>query len=413
YELGEHASEYADNIDRASQKTGVATDKLQELSFAAHMADVSADSFTGAMQKFNVKVTEAAQKGGEAYNAFHAVGISMEDLKSKTPDELLLKVAQKFHETEDGATKTAVAIQLFGRAGAELIPMLNKGSTEIEQLKQKAHDLGLVMDGEALESAAKLDDQLKEMRSSFEGVRLAAGNALVPAMTQASKALEDFIVDARKSKESTMDLRVMFEGLGVGVSFVAQAFNYAGAAIGGTLAILGSHAGVDGARDMFEALGNQLDGINKRYEDLRNNLTSPPPDKPKTEGGGDQGGNDKPKGSIDYSDLTKSRVAEYEKALEARKNAIDREAEMDGSFRSMSLREEADYWQGIINAGGLSADERIAVEKKYYTASSSARKEQFAAHLTDLKNQMDATEKNYDDRLAIAQKMESEIANAF
>ena len=83
---------------------------------------------------------------GEQSAAFKALGISVQDANKnlKSSDQVLLEVANAFSKFEDGTTKTALAIAIFGRAGADLIPLLNQGADGIRKMQEQAQRLGLV-----------------------------------------------------------------------------------------------------------------------------------------------------------------------------------------------------------------------------------------------------------------------------
>lgn len=152
-----------DQMNEAAQKTGIATEALSQLAYAAKMSGVETDSFTSAMVKFNKAIAEGSTGSGNAADAFKAIGISAAELKASSPDQVLAMVAEKFAGFADGANKTALAIAIFGRAGADMIPMLNEGASGIAAMREEADKLGATIDTSAAKAADQFNDNLDRM----------------------------------------------------------------------------------------------------------------------------------------------------------------------------------------------------------------------------------------------------------
>lgn len=140
--LAKDSVDSMDKMNEAAQKTGIAVEALSQLGYAAKMSGVDTESFTSAMVKFNRAIAEGATGSGNAAAAFKAIGISAAELKSSNPDEVLARVAEKFAGYADGATKTALAIAIFGRAGADMIPLLNEGADGLAKMREEGDKLG-------------------------------------------------------------------------------------------------------------------------------------------------------------------------------------------------------------------------------------------------------------------------------
>ncbi|MDA8259233.1 MAG: hypothetical protein M0Z99_26940, partial [Betaproteobacteria bacterium] len=142
-EAAKSAAEFGEQIEHATQKTGMSVQSIQELGFAARMSDVDFQSLTVGLTHLSRSMLLTQQGSKQAESAFQSIGLSAQQLKGMSMDQVLQAVADKFHNTQDGATKTALAMQLFGRSGAELIPLLDRGSEGMDALKQKANQLGI------------------------------------------------------------------------------------------------------------------------------------------------------------------------------------------------------------------------------------------------------------------------------
>jgi hypothetical protein len=206
-DLGKEFAEFAEQTANASKKTGLSTAAVQELGFAAYTTGVSAEGMNQALIRVSRSMTAAEGGSKQMAAVFDSVGISAKQLEDMSVDQVLAKVADKFSETEDGSTKAAIAMQLFGRQGAELIPLLDQGASGIEELRARAQELGVVMGEEDVEAGEKLNEKLDEMNALMAAVKLRAGSELAPAFLQIVKAMSE--VD---SKGGVLD--TMFVGLG-------------------------------------------------------------------------------------------------------------------------------------------------------------------------------------------------------
>lgn len=172
FAFAKNAADTADQMGKMSQKIGISVEKLSSLKYAAAISDVSFQELGASLRQLSKYMVEN-----------HFVGISVEDQ--------LLKIADEFARSADGAGKTAAAIRYFGKSGAELIPFLNQGRAGIEALRKEAERLGIVMSKEATEKAEQFNDNLTKLKASSEALAVTMGGPLVTAITKASKAMLD------------------------------------------------------------------------------------------------------------------------------------------------------------------------------------------------------------------------------
>ena len=171
-----------DQMNDAAQKTGIATEALSQLAFAAKMSGVETDSFTSALVKFNKAIAEGASGSGNAADAFKSIGISAAELKASSPDQVLAMVAEKFAGFADGANKTALAIAIFGRAGADLIPLLNEGATGISAMREEADKLGATINSSAAKAADQFNDNLDRMLIKMKSFVKGVASEVIPVL---------------------------------------------------------------------------------------------------------------------------------------------------------------------------------------------------------------------------------------
>lgn len=179
----------ADQLSKAGQKVGVTTEALSRLKYAADFSDVSLEQLTGGLGKLSKNMAEVATgKGATAQSAFMALGISVTTATGKLrgADEVMQDVAQQFSRMADGATKTAIAQQLFGKTGAELIPLLNEGRDGLKEFADESDRLNLTFSTATGKAAEAFNDDLTKLQLTMQGAVNKVTVAVLPALNSLS-----------------------------------------------------------------------------------------------------------------------------------------------------------------------------------------------------------------------------------
>lgn len=182
--LGKRAIDAADNLNDLSQRTGVAVPTLSRFGAAAEDAGSSIDEVAKGMGRLSRGIVDPASKTNEALKA---IGISSTDAQGRIRgvDGIILDLADKFSKMPDGAEKTALAMELFGKAGMNLIPMLNGGREALSQYSA-------TIDTEMAQAADKFNDALNAIARSVAGPFNDAVTALLPTLTQLAQNIANF-----------------------------------------------------------------------------------------------------------------------------------------------------------------------------------------------------------------------------
>ncbi len=232
--LGKAAIDAADRMNDLSKQTGISVEQLSRLDYAAQQSGASGEVLIGAFRKLTKAAVESRDGTGEAAEAFKALGISVVDANGNLKDgqALLLETAQAFSEQEDGAAKSAAAMRLFGKSGAELIPFLNEGADGIQKLMDKADQLGATMSGEAARAADEFNDSLNSAKAATLGLVRDAITPLLPVLTETIEAFLGGADGARDLSGATSFLQTGLKLLtDVGMS-VVYTFNNIGKSLG-------------------------------------------------------------------------------------------------------------------------------------------------------------------------------------
>ena len=154
--------EVGDRLDKVAIQTGLTVEQLQALQFASSQSGVATETFNSSMNKFNRILGEALDGIPKAQESYKSLGISIrkEDGTVKNSATLLLEVADAFKDIEDPAMKAKKATDLFGRAGIDLIPMLQNGADDILTFESRLRDAGGIIEETATQDIAKFNDSL-------------------------------------------------------------------------------------------------------------------------------------------------------------------------------------------------------------------------------------------------------------
>ena len=172
----------SDDIGKMSTATGISTDTLQEWSFAAEQSGINIDTVKNGVNRFS-RVLRDAQNGSKtATDALDALGLSADELGKLTPEQQMLALSDAIKGVENPTERAALAQQLLGRAGADMVPFLLNGADGLMELGRQAHEAGRVLDEDAIRASERTNDAMNIFNSSLKGVVNQGIAALLPAI---------------------------------------------------------------------------------------------------------------------------------------------------------------------------------------------------------------------------------------
>jgi hypothetical protein len=231
-----------DAFNDMSKRVGISVEQLSAYDLIAKKSGTSMEGLAVAFRGLSSRMLDAS-RGLEAQKAtFDELGISVTDGSGKlrSMDDVLLDVADRFSKMEDGTRKAALAQDLFGRSGMELIPMLNEGRAAILANVEAARRLGLVWSKEDAAAADNLHDSLAELSGSVRGIASDIGKALIPVFTTMAQGATEGIANIRKHVAKLAEDGTLREwAIGLGKTFILV-FRGMAMAVEGFLLIWGS-----------------------------------------------------------------------------------------------------------------------------------------------------------------------------
>ena len=204
------AAAVGDKFDKMSQRVGVSSASLSQLAFAARQSGSSIETVENSMRVLSKQMDNASLGNKTASEAFDALGISITDADGALRNKLdvLKEAADKMGGLDNETQKAALAGKIFGeRYGTQLLPMLNIGSEGIEQLMQRADELGSTVDDVGAKDAAAFSDAMDEATTAIDGLTRTVGEDLLPIMTPMIKMFTDAVVSTIDWVEESHQLK--------------------------------------------------------------------------------------------------------------------------------------------------------------------------------------------------------------
>lgn len=193
--LAKNTAASGDQFDKLSQKSGISAKTLSQLSHAANMSGVSTEQFGANILKLNQQMAAAAQGNKAAQLAFKRAGVSIRDSagKMKTADQVLLEMSKTFKKMPEGIYKSDLAMAVFGKSGADMIPLLQGGSDAIQDLIKQSDELGMTFSNEEAKASAEFCDSLDVLKKSAKGLFNTIGKQLIPVITPLLQSMAKWI----------------------------------------------------------------------------------------------------------------------------------------------------------------------------------------------------------------------------
>lgn len=216
------------SVDDLAKRTGVSAQTLQAYQFAAEQSGVGIETFGKSIQRLLINLGEAQTGNVSAVKSFAALGISVQELVGLTPEQTFERVAAAIGQLPTPAQQAAAAVGLFGKSGAELVPVFQEGAGFLAEMRAEAERLGVVLNRDQVRGLATLDDTIAKVAASFKGLQARVVAELAPSLIRAGESALQFIasIDVREvaaqARQAIADLADAFQVLSPVVEYVAQ-----------------------------------------------------------------------------------------------------------------------------------------------------------------------------------------------
>lgn len=195
------AAETADELLTLSSTTGITTDELQKMQYAANFVDVSLDTMTGSMNKLTRTMSSARDGSKDSEEAFRKLGIRITDTHGqlRNSNDVFYEVIDSLGKIKNETERDAMAMKIFGKSAQELNPLIEAGSKQLKELGIEAENLGVVMSGDDLEALGELQDSMDRFKATTEGLKNSLAMTLLPILTSLFDAISRIPVPVLKT----------------------------------------------------------------------------------------------------------------------------------------------------------------------------------------------------------------------
>lgn len=222
--LAKEAIQWDVAVKKLSGITGATAKETSELLAVSNYMGVAMEDSAGAFAKFSKNVGAAKEKmevaraeGKLSTDIFSKLGYSLEDIQGKNTVEVFKMIQERLRGMKDGAEKTRVEMELFGRTGYQMHAMLNMSAEQMDKVAERAKSMGLIIDDETAAKSAKLNRELKDLENTGKRLAVSIGHELVPVFNDYAKGVLDV---AKEFESMTAEQK---EAIGGIVKFGAEA----------------------------------------------------------------------------------------------------------------------------------------------------------------------------------------------
>lgn len=172
--MTKESAAFADNIITLSMQTGQSTQQLQEFAYASELIDVSVDTLQGSLTKLTNNMQDTMNGTGNAKASFDKLGVSVinaVDGSMRSANDVFYETIDALGQVKNETERDAMAMDIFGRSAQDLNPLIIQGSKTLKEYADEAHNVGYVLDDEALSALGAVDDAYQRLQNTQEGVK--------------------------------------------------------------------------------------------------------------------------------------------------------------------------------------------------------------------------------------------------
>lgn len=249
--LANSTAQAADRIDKQSQALGISRKAFQQWDYILSQSGASIDSLGVSMKTLNSAILGGSDS---AVEAFDQLGLKLSDLQGLSQEDAFGKVVDAFQRMPQDARKSALAVQLLGKQGQSLMPLLNTSAEGMAELRANTERLGFVMSDSMVDAGVKFGDTFDDMNRTLGGLKNTLGYALMEPLTGIFQAVTDFFAqeDTQTAvKQFAVDLNNIGNLALDGVQTFFQWISDNGETIGGYLGNISEFLG-----DIWDTVGS-------------------------------------------------------------------------------------------------------------------------------------------------------------
>lgn len=237
--------DFGDTVGKIATRTGASAEFISALGFAAEQSGADIQTLEKAIVGQQRTLNDMNQGLKTAIDSYAALGLTAKDFEGLNTEQSFTKIAQALSEVKDPSLRAATALEIFGKAGQKLIPLLNGGEAAIQSFIAEADKAGIIISAEDAAKAEVLADSLNRASKAFRGLKLKIGASLANQFTLIIDKLTEYIVKGQEFIDknrglvlSALQLGAGIAGIGVILTGLGLSAIVAGSAIGSLTSIV-------------------------------------------------------------------------------------------------------------------------------------------------------------------------------
>lgn len=190
----------ADELAKAAVKAGVTGEAISELAYAGKLAGVELSDLSNALRFMQTNLSKASSGAVENQKTMAALGLQLEELRDLKPDEQFELLADRIASLRDPADRARAATEVFGKAGANLLPLFSEGAEGIRRAREEAEKLGYSFSTKTLQDLEAANDAAEKLRLSFQGLATTLIAIGGPTVSAGLNGINRLLQGAREGK---------------------------------------------------------------------------------------------------------------------------------------------------------------------------------------------------------------------
>nr|WP_316642885.1 hypothetical protein [uncultured Roseateles sp.] len=412
------ANEWNGTAGRMAVQLDLTTQRASVLNVALARLGMDSDLYLGASQKLSKQIQSNAQ-------AFEVMGIKVRDSSGayRPVTELMGEVNAKLIAIKNPIEQNIAGMQVYGKGWSEIRGILRLTAEQMNQAEVRARELGLIVGPEGVAMSKQYAAQMRDLTLVGKAMEVQFGNALLPVFSRIGEAMSrELPKSASLFGQVLGTVMETVTVLAANLQFVVGGIGRdLGAIAAGMAAVLtGDLAGAKAIHEMaiedakrsraeLDALEAKVLGVNARLQNVGQGSRD---EDYGHEGRGsrDQGPRYKFKEKEEKFAADPSRMPQWETALAEKKVALEREALLDGEYRTMSKAAELSYWRELTKRKDLSDNERISVSRRTADVEMALNREAFDVRIKTLQAEAEQYKHNTDKRLEVENRLQLQYA---
>ena len=263
-----------DSLVDLSARTGLGAEALQSYGLAAKLAGVDTEQFGTAVQRLGVNIGKA-NPGDTFDKSLRGIGLSVAELRALAPEQQFAAIGQAISQLPTAADRAAASVEVFGKQGAALAPLFRDGAASLEELRERAERLGVIVDQTQIDNVASMNDAFDLVAATVNGIVGQVIGSLAPAVTSVTEEFLRFVEEFEGSSGAggTGIANAITDVLLQGAEYFAGIFDeFVGSFTGFSVQLENAGDAFNTVAGILEALSGTFKAIFNTFEIIGNGI---------------------------------------------------------------------------------------------------------------------------------------------